>query len=319
MAINEWWAADPEQRYWMEISYREDLGADLRSPKTHWGHELTTYVQPGDVVFHWHASLLDDKGIVGWSQAVGGYEDMPISWQSSSPEPGWRVPLENYIALRAPVLLEDLRSQEGQIRQVQQDLEASYPGQTLYFPFQFSNKRALRASQTYFVKFPKELVDLLGLPTAPSPAPPATSAGSSTSKQAPKRQSSGFMADAAVRSAVEWHAVAIATAHYEGKGFTVVYTGANQPYDLTASMGSVSRRVEVKGSTGTVATVQLTDGEVRNSQCYAPTDLIVVDEIDWTRAADGSVTASGGRTRIWPDWQADPAALKPISHVYTLP
>ncbi|MGN6132574.1 MAG: hypothetical protein ACTHOK_19760 [Nocardioidaceae bacterium] len=34
MAINEWWAADPGQRFWMEMTDRDDLGADLFAPTT---------------------------------------------------------------------------------------------------------------------------------------------------------------------------------------------------------------------------------------------------------------------------------------------
>jgi hypothetical protein len=31
--INEWWVDDPAQKYWMEITDREDLGGDLRAPQ----------------------------------------------------------------------------------------------------------------------------------------------------------------------------------------------------------------------------------------------------------------------------------------------
>ena len=63
MAINEWWAADSGQRFWMEITDRYDLGADLFAPTTdgrgrpYWGYELITYVQPGDIILHWHKTL----------------------------------------------------------------------------------------------------------------------------------------------------------------------------------------------------------------------------------------------------------------------
>ncbi len=49
------------------------MGADLFAPTTdgsgrpYWGYELITYVQPGDVVLHWHKTLADEPGIVGWS------------------------------------------------------------------------------------------------------------------------------------------------------------------------------------------------------------------------------------------------------------
>ena len=137
MAISEWWASDPDQRYWMEITDRLDLGADLLAPKArsdgkpYWGYELITYGQPGDVVYHWHSSLLDEQGIVGWSQAVGGYEDTQMSWQShvasgqgsSALQPAWRTPLQNYTSLTHPVLISDLRQLEQEIRGVLTQLE----------------------------------------------------------------------------------------------------------------------------------------------------------------------------------------------------
>ena len=32
MAINEWWIDNSEERYWMEITDRENLGANLIAP-----------------------------------------------------------------------------------------------------------------------------------------------------------------------------------------------------------------------------------------------------------------------------------------------
>ena len=86
--ISEWWTADPGQRFWMEITDRVDLGADLFAPTTdkggrpYWGYELVTYVQAGDVVLHWHKELGPEPAVVGWSQATGAYEDTDISWQA---------------------------------------------------------------------------------------------------------------------------------------------------------------------------------------------------------------------------------------------
>jgi len=59
MAINEWWIDNPEERYWMEITDRENLGANLIAPtlakgdKENFSYTLVSHVKPGDVVFHW--------------------------------------------------------------------------------------------------------------------------------------------------------------------------------------------------------------------------------------------------------------------------
>jgi hypothetical protein len=333
MAIDEWWTTDPGQRFWMEITDRKDLGADLFAPTTdgsgrpYWGYELITYVQAGDVVLHWHKMLAGEPGIVGWSQATGEYEDTDISWQahgtvgrargSRRPRPAWRMPLMSFTLLRTPVLLSAARARESALRQAQLDLEACYPNRSLYFPFGFSDRRDLRAQQTYFVKMPREvlgILDLSELQNAPGPKRRAAGDG-----KAPKRGNRGYIADSAVRSAIEWRAVNLAIDDYTAHGYEVDYTGASKPYDLVVAKGRDIRRVEVKGSSGRATTVELTSGEVDNSRDSLPTDLYVVDRIRWTREADGSVDAYGGNTRWWGDWTADDASLIATRYRYALP
>ncbi|PFG40602.1 uncharacterized protein DUF3883 [Georgenia soli] len=334
MAINEWWAGDPEQRYWMEITDRSDLGADLFAPtadgsgRPYWGYELLTYVQPGDVVLHWHKSLAGEPGIVGWSQATGSYEDTDIEWQargtvgrasgSLAPRPAWRMPLLNFMLLPDPVLITDVRSHDAELRQILAELETEHDGGSLYFPFGFSDKRELRAQQTYFVKMPREVLEVLGLDElerVPRPAPSPSRQGG----KADKRGDSGYIADSAVRSAIEWHAVNLAVEAYISLGYEVEYTGASKPYDLLVTQGSDVRRVEVKGTSGAAKTVELTIGEVDNSRETTPTDLYVVDGIQWWREADGTVQTDGGDTRWWTDWVAADSSLKATRFRYFLP
>lgn len=49
------------------------------SGKPYRGYELITYSQPGDIGLHWHKTIADEPGIVGWSQAAGTFEDPDIS------------------------------------------------------------------------------------------------------------------------------------------------------------------------------------------------------------------------------------------------
>lgn len=317
----------------MEITDRKELGADLFAPtrdgsgRPYWGYELITYVQAGDVVLHWHKLLAGEPGIVGWSQATGEYEDTDISWQahgtvgrargSLRSRPAWRMPLTNFSPLADPVLLRTARRRERELRQAQTDLEARYPNRSLYFPFGFSDRRDLRAQQTYFVKMPREvlgILDLAELENAPGPRRQAAGDG-----KAPKRADTGYIADSVVRSAIEWRAVNLAIDHYAARGYEVDYTGASKPYDLVVAKGREVRRVEVKGSSSTAMTVELTAGEVGNSRDPLPTDLYVVDRIRWTREADGSVDAYGGDTRWWRDWTAGDADLAATRYRYVLP
>ncbi|MFI2486882.1 protein NO VEIN domain-containing protein [Promicromonospora kroppenstedtii] len=332
MPINEWWAADPDQRFWMEITDRADLGADLFAPTTdgsgkpYWGYELITYVQPGDVILHWHKALAGEPAIVGWSRAVGAYEDADISWQAHSTvgrsrgkldlRPAWRMPLVNYTPLSEPVLISDVRAKDAELRKVLTELEVQNPGGSLYFPFGFSDKRELRAQQTYFVKMPREVLDVLSVGEVGDGSGPSLPTGRG---KAPKMRGSGYIADAAVRSAIEWRAVNLAVADYQARGYAVEYTGSSQPYDLAVQKGPDRRRVEVKGSLGAIDTVELTVGEVENSRGAIPTDLFVVDGIQWQRGADGSVRAVGGDARCWKDWTARRSHLTAIRYRYELP
>lgn len=333
MAINNWWADDPGQRYWMEITDRTDLGADLLAPtrdganRPYWGYELVTYVQPGDVVFHWHKNLLGAPGIVARSVASGEYEDTEMEWQAhgttgrlsarTPPRPAWRMPLASFAMLDSPRLIDEIRAKEDELRSTFSELTERV-GAPLYYPFGFSDSRPLRAQQTYFVKLPAEVARILGLSDY---APPAEAPASASPKRlGPRRRpGSGYVADSVLRSAIEWRAVNVATETYVALGYAVEYTGATQPYDLEVSVDDEVRRVEVKGSSGSADSVELTIGEVRNSRDKIPTDLMVVDGIQWRRESDGSINASGGEIRWWPDWAAEDGDLSAIRFRYALP
>jgi hypothetical protein len=58
--MRRWWSGEPDEIYWLEITDREDLGADLNAPQARQdGGEFCGYsslreVEIGDVVFHYH-------------------------------------------------------------------------------------------------------------------------------------------------------------------------------------------------------------------------------------------------------------------------
>ena len=151
--MKEWWQADPAERYWMEITDRADLGADLHAPhvddagREYWSYALVTAVQPGDVVLHWHKSLLGAPGIVGYSTAAEGPVADEILWASqgtygrtralTGPEPSWRYALTGFTTSARPVTQEAFRQAEMELRKIKEQLEAHYTG-SLYFPFAFS-------------------------------------------------------------------------------------------------------------------------------------------------------------------------------------
>lgn len=331
MGINNWWGSDPQEVYWMEIRQEpEGMGKYLRAPQAagdgrpSWSYELTTYVQPGDRVFHWHKLRSGEPGIIGWSEVVGPLETMVWSWQARGTRgrergapivgPSWNVPLSGHTELADPITRSALNARRVEVLDVIDDLIRTHR-KPIYAPFQNYGGRELRAQQGYLTKFPAALVALLfGHPDKGDVAPIRDSR---RTVRAGRRQ--GYLLDAAKRTAIERHAVDVAVKHYQAAGATEIEE-LGKPYDLRVVLHSIERHVEVKGSIGeALGSVQLTQGEVVHARSYQPTDLFVVDGISATRQSDGSVTASGGTSRVWRDWKPNDNALRPTHLRYTLP
>jgi hypothetical protein len=162
-----WWQGIGEEIYWLEITGRDDLGADLIAPQvgeagTFWGYSLITYVDEADVVLHYDQK---QSAIVAWSLVVGPAENAELEWgekaSGTAPykRPGWRRNLVSYTKLAQPVSLADLRDSEEAIRDVRDRLKETY-GDPLYLPFELSPKRPLRPAQAYLAKFPAAVVGL---------------------------------------------------------------------------------------------------------------------------------------------------------------
>jgi hypothetical protein len=188
--VHGWWDGEPGERFWMEITGRTDVGADLHAPlRDDAGHENWTYalvreVADGDVVFHYEKSK---RAITSWSVATGGFWEEDTYWgtpRSTGPSghpvtpykrPGVWHGLHGPFPVDPPVELADLRSAEDQLRAVYEALGARHGGSSsLYFPVQF-RRDGVRAQQGYLVKFPTEVVELFPQLSAVSnaAAPPA--------------------------------------------------------------------------------------------------------------------------------------------------
>lgn len=101
MAVNEWWDGDARQRYWMEITDRDDLGDDLHAPQTdqsgkeYWSYDLVNYVRPGDVVLHWWKQQGQDPAFVAFSEVLAQPRAATIRWKPHGP-PALTGPLDPY-------------------------------------------------------------------------------------------------------------------------------------------------------------------------------------------------------------------------------
>jgi hypothetical protein len=174
MDLHRWWQAAPLERYWMEITGRLDLGADLHAPRVDdRGAETPTYalvreVRDGDVVLHYEKS---STAITAWSIAHGGFWEGETVWgtpRSTGPSGAPVTPypreglwhgLHGPFYLDEPLALAEIRSLQSRIAGVLAELEAQY-GRPLYFPFQLRGD-GLRAAQGYLTKMPAGVVEAL--------------------------------------------------------------------------------------------------------------------------------------------------------------
>ena len=75
--IHCWWLDRPDERYWLEVTDRPDLGINLKAPQVNergaeFWNSLLRHVRPGDVVFHYgprqicdHRALHCDGPVLG--------------------------------------------------------------------------------------------------------------------------------------------------------------------------------------------------------------------------------------------------------------
>jgi hypothetical protein len=232
-------------------------------------------------------------------------------------------PLADFQDLEQPVTLADLRASEPILRTEIESLQRTHKG-PLYLPFALSDKRPVRVAQTYLAKMPRELVlAIRGLQDAISQG--ASADGAASGRRLPSKPrrptGSGYLKDVVVRDAIEDHSVAWALSHFEEAGYLVKDVGDSCPYDVLATSDTEELHIEVKGSSGTATTVELTAGEVLDSSFEGEYEsvLVVVDQIEWSREPSGTVFAKGGRPRVWRDWIPDSERLDPTRYRYLLP
>lgn len=104
----------------------------------------------------------------------------------------------------------------------------------------------------------------------------------------------GFGLSHLERRAVELRAMLIAREVYESDGWGVVDKSNSHPFDLYATRNNEVRYIEVKGTTGSGASIMLTHGEVKHArQQKSCSALIVVSGISLNES-DGVIIATGG-------------------------
>lgn len=130
----------------------------------------------------------------------------------------------------------------------------------------------------------------------------------------------GFAVSVEHRLAVERRAMEAAVAWYHEQGWTCEDVSAYESYDLRCRRGDTLLHVEVKGTTTAGSSVIVTRREVEEARRLAPhTELFVLSDVRLHTPASGAPFGSGGRARVLPSWERDPARLIPLGFQLYLP
>lgn len=335
--MNEWWSSQPNQRYWVEITDRGDLGKNIIAPqraqagKNTPGYELLNYVHEGDIVFHWwrKPSNPKDRGFYGYSEVIGTMQEGVIPWKSRGryadsevvgPKPAKYWNLTNFTEFQRPILTGDINLHRNAIFDLIESLEKLY-GKPIYFPF-CKREGKVAANQTYFAKLPVELFEILefyDFDDTKEALRLNTTAKIKLDKKTEYKQGFARQMDPEKRSAVEKHAENEVLKYLEGLGYVVQKFG--KPFDFLATNDVEKVKVEVKGKQDFAVTVEVTTNEVevaKNLDGTHRTLLAVVDGITLVQV-EGAWKGSGGRLRTWWDMPFDENSLFPTRYQFTLP
>jgi hypothetical protein len=193
MELHRWWQAAPNERYWLEITRRPDIGQGLRAPQTRengtefWGYSLLREVRDSDVVFHYDQS---QDAIVAVSRATGEPWSDDIIWAArgtsarragTAPHtrPGWHLGLTDTVAVSPLVSRDDLAAHAGHLAAIYAAIVTEH-GSPSYEPFTvYASGRKLTPAQAYLAKLPASVVELFPqlaraartFPTLTEPAP----------------------------------------------------------------------------------------------------------------------------------------------------
>ncbi|MDB3858645.1 endonuclease NucS [Candidatus Poseidonia sp.] len=155
--VNRWWDDHPSEIYWIEITGRPDIGADLKAPQsTNSGHFLVKEVKSGDVVYHYD---INSQSFVGHSIGTGNWREEDIEWPHL--RPGWYADIVGFEPI-GPITLARFQEDWDLIASKRAELISMV--KTAYFPFESGEKRPTRPVQGgYLCKMPRFMVEFLDL------------------------------------------------------------------------------------------------------------------------------------------------------------
>ena len=169
-----WWDNRPFENLWLELTDREDLGANLHAPKTNqsgkefWGYSFVSRTETNDIIFHFSKkdsaiiaySIVADEPVleeeIKWA-ARGSYAKGIIPYRRH----GWLRNFSKHYVLSKPLKVKQILTKLEEIIEKTDDLMMVKPKKKgLYFPFELKSSRPMRPMQGYLFKFPSFMLEL---------------------------------------------------------------------------------------------------------------------------------------------------------------
>jgi hypothetical protein len=135
----------------------------------------------------------------------------------------------------------------------------------------------------------------------------------------PQRKRKGPRLTGAERRVIEKRAVLVTREHFESAamGYMTKDVGDKESFDVLATKGDDTVKVEVKGTTSNGTEIVLTRNEVNLHKDDHPANaLAIVRHIELHRHDNGP-TATGGELDLTMPWEVDDTRLEPIAYRYS--
>lgn len=243
-----------------------------------------------------------------------------------------RVPLDSFHRVLPPIGLNEIRAHSAELMAIRDRLISRY-GEPVHFPWIPYGEGPIRTFQSYLTKIPRAAIALMPRLSAALDAATREHVGpiqaasellvaerslADAAGKGRMRLGQGRRLDQQVNAAVEALSMNAAIAYYGALG-AVEDVHGTESFDLRCSIDGAEWRIEVKGTTTPGDEVLLTPNEVTHARNYPRMSLFVLAAVEICRSANGEVSASGGRARIYHPWILERGSLVSTGFRYLLP
>jgi hypothetical protein len=154
-----WWSEHPDERYWLEITNRDNVGGDLQGPRLDEGGNTSQaytlaahHMRLGDTVYHFDIPV----GAIVLKSTVSGECEL-----RDPEEDYWTVAVSDAQKVKPPVTRDMIAENAGKLYPILEGIRANHASPT-YLPFAAAQGQ-LRLRQTYLTKMPKRIAEVLAL------------------------------------------------------------------------------------------------------------------------------------------------------------